>query len=258
MDEETGYYYYNARHYDAALARFVTADTVIDGEYSVAGWNRYMYCAGNPVLYKDPSGHAVADAYLDEESQSGLRNHSINFNYDWNRNDSIKNLTMKGHQGDAGRLAKAISRQMEVPIGDRETLGTPNRLAKSACVIASLYVDMKMAGFDVENDIGAFMTRHIDDGDVSDLNSYVYPGGKNNILSKYQIEGDYRTYGARHKIERVTDYDTFLSMLDGDGNIGKHGVVRINGHNFNVYNNDGTIRTSDVGHQDRHGKAAVP
>ncbi|HRX17239.1 MAG TPA: hypothetical protein P5123_13060, partial [Spirochaetota bacterium] len=22
------------------------------------GWNRYMYCAGNPVLYKDPSGHS--------------------------------------------------------------------------------------------------------------------------------------------------------------------------------------------------------
>ncbi|MBN2435304.1 MAG: hypothetical protein JXK07_08575 [Spirochaetes bacterium] len=44
-------------YYDAALARFVTADTVIDGEYSVSGWNRYMYCAGNPVLYKDPSEH---------------------------------------------------------------------------------------------------------------------------------------------------------------------------------------------------------
>jgi RHS repeat-associated protein len=58
LDDETGYYYYNARHYDAALARFVTADTVVDGEYSVAGWNRYMYCAGNPVLYKDPTGHS--------------------------------------------------------------------------------------------------------------------------------------------------------------------------------------------------------
>ncbi|MBN2817942.1 MAG: RHS repeat-associated core domain-containing protein, partial [Bacteroidales bacterium] len=57
LDEETGYYYYNARHYDAALARFVTADTVIDGEYSVSGWNRYAYVSNNPVLYKDPTGH---------------------------------------------------------------------------------------------------------------------------------------------------------------------------------------------------------
>jgi len=58
-DKESGLYYFNARHYDAGIARFVTADTVVDGEYSLAGWNRYMYCGGNPVLYKDPSGHSV-------------------------------------------------------------------------------------------------------------------------------------------------------------------------------------------------------
>lgn len=57
LDRETGFYFYNARHYDPSLAHFVTADTVIDGEYTTQGWNRYMYCKGNPVLYKDPSGH---------------------------------------------------------------------------------------------------------------------------------------------------------------------------------------------------------
>jgi RHS repeat-associated protein len=57
LDRETGFYFYNARHYDPALAHFVTADTVIDGEFTTQGWNRYMYCKGNPVLYKDPSGH---------------------------------------------------------------------------------------------------------------------------------------------------------------------------------------------------------
>ncbi len=56
-DKETGYYYYNARYYDASVGRFVTPDTVIDGEMSVKGWNRYMYVGGNPVIYKDPTGH---------------------------------------------------------------------------------------------------------------------------------------------------------------------------------------------------------
>jgi len=56
-DKESGFYFYNARHYDGEIARFVTADSVVDGEDSLAGWNRYMYCGGNPVLYKDPSGH---------------------------------------------------------------------------------------------------------------------------------------------------------------------------------------------------------
>jgi RHS repeat-associated protein len=63
LDTESGFYYYNARHYDPQIARFVTADTVVDGASTTAGWNRYMYVHGNPVMYKDPSGH---DTYYDK------------------------------------------------------------------------------------------------------------------------------------------------------------------------------------------------
>jgi RHS repeat-associated protein len=57
LDDETGFYYYNARYYSAELGRFLTADSVIDGEDSLKGWNRYMYVGGNPIMYKDPTGH---------------------------------------------------------------------------------------------------------------------------------------------------------------------------------------------------------
>ena len=57
LDLETGYYFYNARHYDPEISRFVTADNVIDGEYDTQGWNRYSYTKGNPIRYKDPTGH---------------------------------------------------------------------------------------------------------------------------------------------------------------------------------------------------------
>ncbi len=56
FDSETGLYYYNARFYDAELARFVQADTVLPTQTS-QGLNRYTYCNNNPLKYVDPSGH---------------------------------------------------------------------------------------------------------------------------------------------------------------------------------------------------------
>ncbi len=56
------YQIYNARYYEAEIGRFITADNVIDGEYSTQGWNRFSYVKNNPVRYKDPSGHSKKDA----------------------------------------------------------------------------------------------------------------------------------------------------------------------------------------------------
>ena len=58
LDKETNFYFYNARYYDPAIARFTSADTVIDGQWDTQGWNRYTYVKGNPIRYKDPTGHS--------------------------------------------------------------------------------------------------------------------------------------------------------------------------------------------------------
>ena len=74
LDQESDLYFYNARHYDPEIARFVTADTVTDGPMTVKGWNRYMYVGGNPIMYKDPTGHAIKRKWSDmsvEERKSG-------------------------------------------------------------------------------------------------------------------------------------------------------------------------------------------
>ena len=64
LDRESGYYFYNARHYDPVLCRFVTPDVVIDGEYDTQGWNRYSYVRNNPIVYKDPTGNTKEGAVI--------------------------------------------------------------------------------------------------------------------------------------------------------------------------------------------------
>ncbi|PJZ57171.1 RHS repeat-associated core domain-containing protein [Leptospira barantonii] len=54
-DKETGLLYYKSRYYDPAIARFLQADSVVNGE-SVSGSNLYMYVEGNPLSYRDPGG----------------------------------------------------------------------------------------------------------------------------------------------------------------------------------------------------------
>ena len=49
-DSETGLYYLNARYYDSMVGRFTQSDPARQGG------NLYGYCAGNPVMYSDPSG----------------------------------------------------------------------------------------------------------------------------------------------------------------------------------------------------------
>ncbi|EJP18331.1 RHS repeat-associated core domain protein [Leptospira interrogans str. FPW2026] len=59
LDRESGFYFFNARFYDPGIARFTSADSVIDGEFDTQGWNRFSYVKGNPIGAKDPTGHFV-------------------------------------------------------------------------------------------------------------------------------------------------------------------------------------------------------
>ncbi|WP_081100677.1 RHS repeat-associated core domain-containing protein [Leptospira weilii] len=54
-DKETGLLYYKSRYYDPEIARFLQADSVVNGE-SISGSNLYMYVDGNPMSYRDPGG----------------------------------------------------------------------------------------------------------------------------------------------------------------------------------------------------------
>ncbi len=85
LDHESGFYYYNARYYDPEIARFVSPDSVIDGEYSPAGWNRYMYVKGNPVGVGDPSGNWSVQDFRNPLERMGNYLHGRG----WNTNQEV-------------------------------------------------------------------------------------------------------------------------------------------------------------------------
>ena len=63
-DFETGLYFYNARYYDARLARFISADTIVPGAFDPQALNRYSYALNNPLRYTDPTGHETIDVQM--------------------------------------------------------------------------------------------------------------------------------------------------------------------------------------------------
>ena len=60
-DGSTGLYFYEARYYDAALGRFISADTIVPDPTDPQAFNRYSYVINNPLRYTDPTGHGPFD-----------------------------------------------------------------------------------------------------------------------------------------------------------------------------------------------------
>jgi len=61
---ELGLYFYNARWYDPAIGRFVSADTIVPEPGNPQSLNRYAYALNNPVKYTDPSGYLSEDEIM--------------------------------------------------------------------------------------------------------------------------------------------------------------------------------------------------
>ena len=57
-DSGLGLYHMGARHYDYALGRWISADTLVPEPGNPQEFNRYAYVEANPLRFVDPTGHA--------------------------------------------------------------------------------------------------------------------------------------------------------------------------------------------------------
>ncbi|MFZ1474383.1 MAG: RHS repeat-associated core domain-containing protein, partial [Anaerolineae bacterium] len=63
-DASIGLYFYNARYYDPALGRFISADTLVPQPQNPQSLNRYSYALNNSVRFSDPTGMFSEDQMI--------------------------------------------------------------------------------------------------------------------------------------------------------------------------------------------------
>ena len=63
-DTETGLYYLQSRYYNPQWGRFINADGYVSTGQGLLGNNMFAYCNNNPVLFCDPSGEALIEAFI--------------------------------------------------------------------------------------------------------------------------------------------------------------------------------------------------
>ena len=105
-DQETGFYYLNARYYDPQIKRFISPDTFdnLGANGDLNAFNLYAYCSNNPVMYVDPTGEIASwlvilivivaiDVTFDDIAQisSGSVNTKVNTNKDGESSVEIEN-----------------------------------------------------------------------------------------------------------------------------------------------------------------------
>ena len=61
-DEETSLYYLQSRYYNPLIGRFISPDCYVSTGTGLLGYNMYLYCNNNPVMYVDPSGETLGFA----------------------------------------------------------------------------------------------------------------------------------------------------------------------------------------------------
>jgi len=70
LDDETGYSYFGARYYDPNISIWLSVDPESD---KYPDLSPYLYCAGNPIIFKDPDGNYIKPVNEGAQSQmSGL------------------------------------------------------------------------------------------------------------------------------------------------------------------------------------------
>ena len=112
-DAETGLYYLNARMYDPVTARFLQEDTYRGNPNDPLSLNLYTYCANNPLIYCDPTGHSWLSNIANWANKNII-----------DPAKTVSHAMTKTVKQAYGTIASAASRTKEFVINNKAAIGT--------------------------------------------------------------------------------------------------------------------------------------
>jgi RHS repeat-associated protein len=278
--DQTGLSYFNARYYDSDTGRFISPDPTVPDPSNTQMFNRYMFVGGNPISFVDMDGYqqsesgssnivsdvlnTIEDAWnslTGNSSQESSTPEPPNDNTVTQNDENSQYLHQSSqtlYQDPNGTYSEADSRDgIEFEIDDElrkaYDLVDEDQLngmseddfvsaRTSACVAISLYRALKLSGADVGS-FGDFYADNVNADLIEPSNALV-----NN---KVQISKNYgkRLVQINNPNKEKVSYYLKNSMIDD-------GVVRCNGHSYNVYYDKRTIEVyaADQGNWGRNGK----
>jgi RHS repeat-associated protein len=225
MDRETGYYFYNARHYDAEIGRFVTADNIVPDEYSTQSWNRYSYCRNNPIIYKDPTGHLEVSQILDYIGEKLIK--------------MVGDEPRKWAENYISEMKAKEKDPQLVPAGGKDTAN--NKVADKTKKAKDKVVDSSTKSANADN-CEKLATNNNIDLPLADKDKSTYTAYKNGISSDYLAYEEGRrkpiNYGPHNGIDMPAPVGTSIYSTT-DGIVTKSGIINGYGRVVEVEGADG-------------------
>lgn len=108
FDKETGTIYLRARYYNPVIGRFISEDTYLGNNSDPLSLNLYTYCANNPILYIDPSGHS--QILTEEQKYFNSLSPQEQVNYCEFKIKTTENVFIKGYWASKAIIPLAILR----------------------------------------------------------------------------------------------------------------------------------------------------
>ncbi|WP_162265814.1 RHS repeat domain-containing protein, partial [Leptospira alstonii] len=206
LDRESGFFFFNARFYDPAIARFTSADTVIDGEFDTQGWNRFSFVKGNPIGAKDPTGHDACTT-----SRTPCKTELLMGGGGGSVARPSSSNSSGGYSAGLGAAATGLLANL---LGSKEDKPSLPDKPRSTSATPSEAKDMSKAGLDPLNkaDVKNFLGKTTKDGSTSGGNS----GIKNQTnASPFQAKNTSTTSGYRYVTEGEVQAIKDTGMLRG-------------------------------------------